>query len=466
VDSPRQEVLGRYTLLDEIASGGMATVHYGRLLGDAGFSRTVAVKRLYPQFAKDPEFASMFIDEARLAARIRHPNVVQTLDVVALDGELFLVMEYVLGESLARILKVAGEDGTRLPLDITSAIVCSALHGLHAAHEATSDRGEPLDIVHRDVSPQNILVGADGGVRIIDFGVAKAANRLHTTRDGKIKGKLGYMAPEQLHDKKLDRRADMFSAGVVLWEMLTGERLFQGETDGATLMRVVELTVDPPSKLVPEIPPSLDAVVSKSLQRHPSKRFATAREMARALEASVPVASTTRVAEWLLAVAGDVLDARARTLAQVEERGRATVEGAPAAARELEVSSVSVSTNARPRNRRIRWGSYTMVALVAASVGVLASRWRSSDARPADVPAAVVAVPPTSVVVASGPSAPPAPPTVSSTIVTTPPPVTTHAKSSPHVVKPRGPATAAGPAKPCVPSYVDEAGIKQYRKCP
>src|SRR6478736_1694730 len=180
-------VAGRYALYGEIAAGGMATVHIGRLLGPVGFARTVAIKRLHPHYAKDPEFVSMFLDEARLAARIRHPNVVPTLDVVALDGELFLVMEYVQGESFARLVREARRARLDVPPEVISAIVVGALNGLHAAHEATSERGEPLNIVHRDVTPQNILVGSDGVARLLDFGVAKAAGSLHaTTRDGQI----------------------------------------------------------------------------------------------------------------------------------------------------------------------------------------------------------------------------------------------------------------------------------------
>src|SRR5258708_29137656 len=168
-------VVGRYLLCDEIAAGGMATVHVGRLMGTAGFSRTVAIKRLHAQFAKDPDFVSMFLDEARLAARIRHPNVIGTLDVVALEGELFLVMEYVPGESLARLWRTTFDTGRTIPLPIISAILVGVLDGLHAAHEATDDNGEPLGIVHRDVSPHNILAGTDGIARVLDFGDAKAA---------------------------------------------------------------------------------------------------------------------------------------------------------------------------------------------------------------------------------------------------------------------------------------------------
>src|SRR6516225_8996456 len=176
-------VVGRYALYVAIAAGGMATVHLGRLIGEVGFSRTVAIKRLHPQYAADPEFVSMFLDEARLAARIRHPNVVPTLDVVATKGELFLVMDYVPGESLARLSRVCREQRRPIPHRITSAVMAGALHGLHAAHEAKSERGAPLGIVHRDVSPQNVLVGADGVPRVLDFGVAKAAGRMQETRE-------------------------------------------------------------------------------------------------------------------------------------------------------------------------------------------------------------------------------------------------------------------------------------------
>src|SRR5450432_1251573 len=206
--------VGRYAIHAELASGGMASVHFGRLLGPVGFSRTVAIKRLHPQFAKDPEFVSMFLDEARLAARIRHPNVVPTLDVVATQGELFLVMDYVQGESLSRLIRGMRERGQRIPLRMVAGIMCGALHGLHAAHEAKNERGEPLHIVHRDISPQNVLVGTDGVARVLDFGVAKAAGRVQTTREGQLKGKLAYMAPEQISGN-VTRQTDVYAAAIV-----------------------------------------------------------------------------------------------------------------------------------------------------------------------------------------------------------------------------------------------------------
>ena len=224
-----ERLIGRYALFGEIASGGMATVHFGRLLGPVGFARTVAVKRLHPQFARDPEFVSMFLDEARVAARIQHPNVVATIDVVALEGELFLVMEYVLGETFSKLLRSARNRGQRVPLRVVTALLAGSLHGLHAAHEAKNEHGEPLGIVHRDVSPQNVIVGIDGVARVLDFGVAKAVGRLQSTREGQLKGKLSYMAPEQIRSGQVDRRTDIYAASIMLWEALVGKRLYDGE---------------------------------------------------------------------------------------------------------------------------------------------------------------------------------------------------------------------------------------------
>jgi len=280
--------IGRYILFEEMASGGMATVHFGKLSGPVGFSRTVAIKRLHPHLAKDPEFVAMFLDEARLAARVRHPNVVPTLDVVALAGEVFIVMEYVLGESLSRLGRAQRTRGTPMPVPFALAIMTGALHGLHAAHEARNDRGDPLGIVHRDVSPQNVLVGTDGVPRVLDFGVAKAAGRLQDTRDGAIKGKVTYMSPEQITGAEVTRRTDVYAASVVLWELLTGKRLWQAENDAAVVAKILEHVVDPkiepPSRSNPHVTPELDALVMRGLSGAPDARFATAREMAQELE--------------------------------------------------------------------------------------------------------------------------------------------------------------------------------------
>ncbi len=324
-------MVGRYAVYGEIASGGMATVHLGRLLGPVGFSRTVAIKRLHAQFAKDQDFVSMFLDEARLAGRIQHPNVVQTLDVVANDQELFLVMEYLQGESLSRLWKsaLAGNTGG-MPPAIVSAILGGTLHGLHAVHEARDERGAPLGIVHRDVSPQNILVGVDGVPRVLDFGVAKAAGRVQQTREGQLKGKLPYMAPEQLTGgAHVTRQTDIYSAAVVLWECLTGQRLFDGENEARIFGRVLDGYVPPPSQFRPGLPPALDGVVLRGLDRDPSRRFSTAREMALALDACVRAASSTEVGSWVEHLARAALHKRAQQVADLESSSAVKVPVRP-----------------------------------------------------------------------------------------------------------------------------------------
>jgi serine/threonine-protein kinase len=313
-------VVGRYALYGKIASGGMATVYFGRMLGAAGFTRTVAIKRLHPHLAEEPDFVSMMIDEARLVARVQHPNVAQTLDVVTEGGELLIVMEYVAGESLARLMRAQTARQQQVPPPLVSSVIGGMLHGLHAAHEAKSDRGVPLGMVHRDVSPHNVLVGVDGMTRVIDFGVAKAAGRLQTTRAGVVKGKLPYMAPEQLAGQETSRLADIYAAGVVLWEMLTGRRMFKDDDEATLLAQVLAGPKDRPRRFVPTLPAALDAVVMKALARDPGARFATAREMADALVRAVPPALATDVGAWVEDVARQVLDERSARLSDIESQ--------------------------------------------------------------------------------------------------------------------------------------------------
>lgn len=309
-------VVGRYLLCDVFAAGGMATVHLGRLMGPEGFSRTVAIKQLHPQFAYDPKFVSMFLDEARLASRVRHPNVVSPLDVISDPPDLFMVMDYVHGEPLSRLLR--RRPGEPVRPRIAAAIVGQVLLGLHAAHVATGERGEPLDLVHRDVSPHNVLLACDGVAKVVDFGIAKAKARLQQTERGMLKGKLGYMAPEQINMEAVDRRADVFAVGVVLWELLTGRRLFSGETPHAVLEKLMHAPILPPSSVVPGLPPGLDEVVMAALSRAPDERFDNARAMAQALDYSLPPASMLEVAAWVESCAGPELAARAELVLDIE----------------------------------------------------------------------------------------------------------------------------------------------------
>ena len=314
--SDRRRV-GRYLICAELASGGMATVHLGRLLGPAGFSKIVAIKRLHSQFATDPEFLSMFIDEARLASVISHPNVVSALDVVVEGAELLLVMEYVQGETLAQLIRLARKQNASPPLGIIQRILCDALDGLHAAHTA-SVGGQPLNIVHRDVSPQNIMVGANGVARVLDFGIAKAESQSQSTRPGLVKGKFSYLSPEQVGGLPVDARTDVFSAGVVLWESLTGRRLFSLEGAAKTVERVLTAPIPAPSSKNPTISADLDRVVLRALERKGALRYQSAAEFADALRAVSGEATRAEVSAWVSSTAADVLAQRRAALHELE----------------------------------------------------------------------------------------------------------------------------------------------------
>ncbi len=320
--------LGRYSLHAELASGGMATVYLARQTGAVGFGKTVAIKRLHPHLARDPYFVTMFLDEARLCARVQHPNVVPILDVVSADRELFLVMEYVRGETLSGLLRVLRKSNAFVPVPVAASIVVGLLAGLHAAHEATDEHGKPLSIVHRDVSPQNVIVGADGVARVLDFGVAKAATRLQTTREGQLKGKIPYMAPEQLSGE-VSKRTDVYAAGVVLWEALTSKRLFQGVTEAQMLHLVMTAKVEAPSTINPEVPPEVDRVVLKALQRNAEDRYPSARAMASDLESALAPASAIKVAEWMQGLIGPTLAARVAAVSDIESNPSAAELSAP-----------------------------------------------------------------------------------------------------------------------------------------
>lgn len=276
--------LGRYEVLAKIASGGMAAVYVARAQGVAGFERLVAIKILHSNLAHEEEFVRMFLDEARLAARIRHPNVVPTLDISdTIDAGYFIVMEYIEGDHLGQLLAGATKLKERLPQPAVMRIMVDGLSGLGAAHKLADEKGKPLNLVHRDVSPHNIMVGLDGISRLTDFGVAKAEDRLTHTRDGQIKGKLSYMAPEQASVGRTDPRSDLFSIGIILWEALTGVRLFRSETTAGTLNKLVSEPIPMPSSVDPALE-VFDPLLRKALSRDPEVRFQTADEFSEALE--------------------------------------------------------------------------------------------------------------------------------------------------------------------------------------
>lgn len=321
--------LGRYEILTQLASGGMASVYIARAQGVAGFERLVAIKMLHPHLAYEEEFISMFLDEARLAARIRHMNVVPTLDVSDSPGDgYFLVMEYVEGNHLGALLGLAAKQGERLPRPIVCRVLIDALQGLGAAHHLTGENGQPLKLVHRDVSPHNILVGSDGIARLTDFGVAKADVRMATTRAGQFKGKLSYMAPEQASSSNTDQRSDLFSVGIILWESLTGRRLFKGDSNAATLNKLLYDTIVKPSEVWPELA-QFDDVVMRALNRDPGARFQDADEFSEALDKAAGrggVAKTREVAELVRALDAEKLQNERRRLRDaIEMLGRSQI---------------------------------------------------------------------------------------------------------------------------------------------
>jgi eukaryotic-like serine/threonine-protein kinase len=306
--------LGNYEPLLELASGGMATVYVARQLGAAGFERVVVLKRVHRHLLKDRGFLEMFRDEARIASMVRHPNVVPVIDVVEAERELLLVMEYVESLSLSTLRKAAAEAGVLLPPAVSVKIVCDALAGLEAAHDAVDMRGRQLEVVHRDVSPQNIIVSVDGSSRLIDFGVAKAVDRLVETNSGAVKGKYGYMAPEQMRGEAVDRRSDVFAAAIVLWEVLTGVPLFTGENELDTMRRITSAPIPDPSTLNPAVPLALDPVLRRALQRDTGLRFQTAMALVDALEQAARPASPREVSATLQALGGPRLDERRRAI--------------------------------------------------------------------------------------------------------------------------------------------------------
>ncbi|HEY3496719.1 MAG TPA: protein kinase [Polyangiaceae bacterium] len=311
--------IGRYALFDQFAIGGMATVHFGRLDGAGGFSRVVAIKRLLPHLVQNEDFTQMLLKEARLAARVRHPNVVPTLDVVASKGDVLLVLEYVHGESLSTLCRTQAKDKrAHIPVDVAIGVMQGVLQGLEAVHDATDEKGRPLGLVHRDISPPNVIVGSDGMTRVLDFGIAKALEHIEESKPNRVKGKSGYMSPEQIRGERLTQRSDVFSAGIILWELLATRRLFTADHETERMQKILDGNYKSPTFHRPDLPSVLDDVVMRALDLDPEKRYENPRDFAAALEGAAPGASTRRVSEWVNDLAGEALAGRARMVAQVD----------------------------------------------------------------------------------------------------------------------------------------------------
>jgi serine/threonine protein kinase len=271
--------LGKYEIVKRLAKGGMAEIFLARAVGLRGFQRMVVVKRILPVLACKADFLEMFLNEARIAATLQHPNVVQMYDVGVVDGDYFIAMEYLHGEDVRSLQNTLHKMKERIPLEHVLQIVIGVCAGLHYAHEKLGFDGQPLSIVHRDVSPQNVIVTFDGGVKLLDFGVAKAASNAHETRCGVVKGKIPYMSPEQCRGAPLDRRSDLYSVGIILYELTLGRRLYSDGTEFEILKRIAERPVTPPRVIEPDYDERLERIVIRALAKDPARRYQTARAL-------------------------------------------------------------------------------------------------------------------------------------------------------------------------------------------
>ncbi|HEX8954043.1 MAG TPA: serine/threonine-protein kinase, partial [Polyangia bacterium] len=279
------QTIGKYEVLQRLAAGGMAEIFLARVVGVLGFDKLVVIKRILPHLASRHDFIQMFLDEARIATTLDHANIVQTHEVGVHGKSYFMVMEYLAGEDVRSIVRrIAGSATARVPLEHALTIAVGVAAGLHYAHEKRDRDGKPLDIVHRDVTPQNVIVTYDGAVKLLDFGIAKASNRINETRSGSFKGKVPYMSPEQCRGEPLDRRSDLFSLGILLHELTLCRRLFRGETDFQILKQIAEGPIVRPRAVDAAYDARLEAIVMKALERDPARRFQTARQLQQALE--------------------------------------------------------------------------------------------------------------------------------------------------------------------------------------
>lgn len=400
---PREH--GRYALYDAVqalGSGAAASVHLGVSRGRE--TTPVAIKRLHAGQARKPAAVARLLDEVRLARHIVHPNVVRTIDFVSDGEEMLAVMEYVHGEPLSRLLADARETGRPMPVAVAVRIASDVLQGLHAAHLATDSEGKPLQLVHRDVTPENILVGADGYARLMDFGVAKAEGRLHATRDGGVRGKLAYLAPEQIGGE-VTARTDLYAVGLVLWEMLVGERAIPGENEGELLMKALDPHIAPPSTRNHDVPGALDAAIAHAIAREPTERFADATEQAAAFERAVSVVGAPAdVSEWVRVHGGERLADRARSVAAMlaaeDLAARPALAGAPVA---------TATTPARGSARTKGLSAILGGVLAVVAIGLV---WRAyAGARVAEptgatAPGAVASAEATQMAVPAAPSSP------------------------------------------------------------
>jgi eukaryotic-like serine/threonine-protein kinase len=475
--------VGRYLIGERIASGGTANVHLGQVRGAAGFVRAVAIKMLHPALTQDAELVAAMIDEAHVVSNIRHPNVVPMLDVLSEAGELYLVMEYVHGDSLAQLVKETRRRGEHIPHSVVVGIAVDVLRGLHAAHEAVDERGASLAIVHRDVSPKNIMVGADGVTRVVDFGIAKATVRAQTTQEGQLKGTLGYMSPEQLGSASIDRRSDIFAAGIVVWELLAGRRLFQADSAGEVVGRVLLAPIAVPSSVGQGVSAALDAAVMRALARERGERYLTAQAFADALVAAAPPAGAREIGAWVANLAAETLSRRTRAMrasTEQAEPAKVTQEDATAPtardqaavpqATAIEEAPVALPVASAAKRRKPAAAVVTIG--VGVLIGVSAKLYFAAATAPPSAPPSAVASEPAVMSAAATKSALPARSSGSvsaaanaSSAAASDLPLTSAPREIPSGTQRRPPAAPSAPRaqKDCDPPYVMKGGIKHIK---
>ncbi len=464
----------------------MAVVHLGLQLGPLGYRRPVVLKKLHAHHARDPEFVAMLLDEARLSARVRHPGLVPIVDVLAAGSDLTLVLEYVPGAPLSFLRSIAEKTGRPVPPALVSAIGAELSDVLHAVHEARDDRGRALGIVHRDVSPQNVLLALDGSVHLLDLGVAKAGWRAQTTRSGELKGKLGYMAPEQLTHGDVDRRADVFAAGVVLWELLAGKRLHANVESAQQALDALERGV-PALTATDAAVQRVESVLRKALHAKPSQRFESAEEFGRCLESACAPAPKSALRAWVNQDAAELLDDYRGALQRLEEGtgkrgGSATFPGVADLQTQRAGADEPPSTSQRGMTtvaRRPREDTVLRTAVLLAIVAVIAvGAWqlgaRSRPVTPETPSVAAPQLPKLPPEPAPQPSEAPTEPRVAASTNLPPPPAATAAIAPPKralaktstATPPTASAPAPAPTTPnCSPPYrVESDGVRVFKE--
>ena len=425
------QYLGRYEILRLLATGGMAELYLARSTGIEGFEKLIVCKRILPQYTSRKDIVEMFLDEARIAAMLHHSNIVQVFDIGEDGGNYFFAMEFLHGEDTSRLMKAVTARREQLPLEHAINIMLGVCAGLHYAHELKR-ANEPLNLVHRDVSPQNVFVTYDGGIKLLDFGIAKAENKSSATRVGQLKGKIRYMSPEQSRALPLDRRSDIFSAGILLWELTTGRRLYRGASDFDVLKAIIEGDAPAPSMVKPDYPKPLEKIVMRALRRNREERWQTAQEMQLALEEFArerrlqisPVAMANylkvvcgeRIAAWeqALATRSGIVEHIAGTMMSISETPWLessdevmALHDAPTVMERTPSAVLPERMNLRPSYRR--WWIVGGSAVLALGLAI-AIVSRPVLQKPMGIPAALPNPPPRPALVEPKPVVEPAPP--------------------------------------------------------